>query len=79
MRWLVRLSCPTGGLVLDPFCGSGSTGIAARLEDRLFLGIEREPDYVAVARARISHWSRYGSASEKEQPTAPLGAGARRL
>jgi len=56
MRWLVRLACPPGALVLDPFCGSGSTGIAARMEDRLFLGVEREPAYVQVARARISHW-----------------------
>ena len=32
MRWLVRLGCPVGGLVLDPFCGSGTTGIAAAAE-----------------------------------------------
>jgi site-specific DNA-methyltransferase (adenine-specific) len=57
MRWLLRLVTPTGGLVLDPFCGSGSTGCAAALEQRRFLGIEREVDYVAVARARIAHWS----------------------
>jgi site-specific DNA-methyltransferase (adenine-specific) len=58
MRWLLRLVTPEGGLVLDPFCGSGSTGCAAVLEKRRFLGIEREPDYVAVARARIAHWAR---------------------
>jgi site-specific DNA-methyltransferase (adenine-specific) len=57
MRWLVRLVAPAEGLVLDPFCGSGSTGCAAVLEQRGFLGIEREPDYVAVARARITHWA----------------------
>lgn len=60
MRWLVRLITPAGGLVLDPFCGSGSTGIAAVLEDRGFLGIEREPAYVEIARARISHWETNG-------------------
>lgn len=46
MRWLVKLATPPGGLVLDPFTGSGTTGIATVLEDRMFLGIEREPQYV---------------------------------
>jgi site-specific DNA-methyltransferase (adenine-specific) len=58
MRWLVRLITPPGGLVLDPFVGSGTTGAAAVLEDRLFLGVEREPKYVDVACARITHWAR---------------------
>jgi site-specific DNA-methyltransferase (adenine-specific) len=57
MRWLVALTVPAGGLVLDPFCGSGTTGCAAVLEHRRFLGIEREEQYVAVARARLAHWS----------------------
>jgi DNA modification methylase len=57
MRWLVRLACPTGGVVLDPFCGSGSTGVAAMLEGAQFVGIEREPDYVGIAQARIGHWA----------------------
>jgi site-specific DNA-methyltransferase (adenine-specific) len=57
MRWLVRLACPADGLVLDPFCGSGSTGAAAVLEDRRFLGIEREATYVQIAHARITHWA----------------------
>ena len=56
MRWLVRLCCPPGGVVLDPFTGSGTTGAAALLEGRKFVGIEREGDYVAIARARIAHW-----------------------
>ncbi len=58
MRWLVRLVCPPDGLVLDQFCGSGSTGAAAVLEGRSFLGIEREPEYVDIACARITHWAR---------------------
>ena len=58
MRWLVRLACPPGGIVLDPFCGSGTTGCAAVLEDRLFLGIEIDAGYLDVATARITHWSR---------------------
>lgn len=55
MRWLVRLVCPPGGLVLDPFTGSGSTGAATLIEGRRFCGIEREPAYLEIARARISH------------------------
>lgn len=57
MRWALRLICPPGGTVLDPFCGSGSTGAAALLESRRFIGIEREGRYVEVARARIEHWA----------------------
>jgi DNA modification methylase len=57
MRWLVRLITPPGGLVLDPFAGSGTTGIAALLEDRMFLGIEREGKYVDIACARLTHWA----------------------
>lgn len=56
MRWLIRLVVPPGGLVLDPFAGSGSTGCAAMLAGRRFVGIERDADYVAIARARIAHW-----------------------
>jgi site-specific DNA-methyltransferase (adenine-specific) len=57
MRWLVRLLTPHGGLVLDPFTGSGSTGAAAVLEGARFLGIEREASYVPIARARIKYWA----------------------
>ncbi len=41
MRWLIRLVVPEGSMVLDPFCGSGSTGCAAVLEHRRFLGLEQ--------------------------------------
>jgi len=57
MRWLVRLLCPPGGLVLDPTAGSGTTGAAAVLEGRRFHGIELEPAYVEIAAARIAHHS----------------------
>jgi DNA modification methylase len=53
MRYLVRLVTPPNGLVLDPFCGSGSTGIAALLEGFDFIGIEINPAYAAIAEARI--------------------------
>ena len=57
MRWLVRLVTPAGGLVLDPFAGSGTTGIAAVLEGREFIGIEREAEYAEIAERRIKHWA----------------------
>jgi|TARA_Y100000310_G_scaffold141109_1_gene140521 site-specific DNA-methyltransferase (adenine-specific) len=53
MRWLVRLVTPPGGVVLDPFLGSGTTGVAALLEGFDFIGIEREPDYMRIAEARV--------------------------
>lgn len=53
-RWLVRLACPPGGRVLDPFAGSGSIGVAAGAEGFGYLGIEREPWSVRIARARMA-------------------------
>ena len=55
MRWLVRLVTPAGGVVLDPFTGSGTTGVAAVQEGRRFIGCEREAEYVEIARRRIAH------------------------
>lgn len=55
MRYLCRLVTPPEGTVLDPFMGSGSTGKAAVLEGFNFIGIEREPEYLEIARARITH------------------------
>jgi len=54
MRYLCRLITPPGGTVLDPFMGSGSTGKAAVLEGFSFIGIEREAEYIDIARARIA-------------------------
>ena len=53
MRYLCRLVTPPGGVVLDPFLGSGSTGVAALAEGFRFVGIEREAEYMAIATARI--------------------------
>jgi site-specific DNA-methyltransferase (adenine-specific) len=58
MRWLCRLITPPDGTVLDPFAGSGTTGIACVLEDFDFIGIEREAEYVEIARGRIDYWAR---------------------
>jgi len=58
MRYLARLTkTPTGGVVLDPFMGSGTTGCACALEGRDFIGIEKEPDYYEIAEKRIAYWS----------------------
>jgi site-specific DNA-methyltransferase (adenine-specific) len=54
MRWLVRMVTPPGGTVLDPFMGSGTTGVAAVQEGFRFVGIELEPEYVAIAERRIA-------------------------
>ena len=56
MRYLCRLITPPKGIVLDPFMGSGSTGIGAKLEDFSFIGIEKEKDYCEIAKARIKEW-----------------------
>ena len=53
MRYLCRLVTPTGGVVLDPFMGSGSTGKAATIEGFDFIGIEMDENYFNIAKARI--------------------------
>jgi site-specific DNA-methyltransferase (adenine-specific) len=55
MRWLVRLITPPKGVVLDPFCGSGSTGVACVYEGFDFIGIEAEEEYAEIAERRIKH------------------------
>jgi site-specific DNA-methyltransferase (adenine-specific) len=54
MAYLIRLVTPKGGIVLDPFMGSGSTGKAAVREGMNFIGIERETEYFEIAEARIN-------------------------
>ena len=53
MKYLCRLVTPKGGVVLDPFMGSGSTGMAAKDEGFDFIGIEKEQEYFEIAEARI--------------------------
>ena len=53
MRYLVKMITPKGGIVLDPFAGSGSTLVAALEEGDNFIGIEREDEYIKIARKRI--------------------------
>jgi DNA modification methylase len=65
MRYLCRLVTPPGGVVLDPFMGSGSTGKAAMLEGFQFIGCELSPEYMEIARARID------AATTSKQPHTP--------
>jgi DNA modification methylase len=55
MRYLCRLVTQKGGVVLDPFMGSGTTGVACMLEGFRFIGIDNEPEYIPIAQARIEH------------------------
>lgn len=65
MRWLCRLITPPGGLVLDPFAGSGSTGVAALREGLRFLGIEKEAEYAEIARRRLQ-WAAAGATDQAD-------------
>lgn len=55
MEYLCKLITPPGGVILDPFCGSGSTGVAAKRLGFEFIGIEREQEYCEIAERRIAH------------------------
>jgi hypothetical protein len=59
MAYLCRLVTPANGIVLDPFMGSGSTGIAARLEGFKFCGMEMDKDYFKIAESRIENFEEY--------------------
>lgn len=56
MRWLVRLITPPGGLVIDPFAGSGTTGVACANEGMSFIGIEQSSKHHATAKRRLERW-----------------------
>ena len=54
MEYLIKMVTPKGGIVLDPFMGSGSTGVAARINNYSFIGIEIDKDYYKIAESRIN-------------------------
>jgi len=56
MSYLITMTTRPGDTVLDPFMGSGTTGCAAALLRRKFVGVEMDPDYLEIAAARIEHW-----------------------
>jgi DNA modification methylase len=81
LRYLVRLVTPPGGTVLDPFMGAGSCGIAASLEGFGYQGAEIDPDYHAIAQARVAHarahpeeWvdTTYGGKASKRPKKQPM-------
>lgn len=65
MAYLCRLITPQGGTILDPFMGSGSTGIASKLEGFDFVGIEMEDEYFKIAESRINQYEMYRSILKK--------------
>ena len=71
MAYLVRLVTPPGGVVLDPFMGSGSTGKAAMREGARFIGCEMSPEYLAIAQARIEHELALVTAANAPPPEPP--------
>jgi site-specific DNA-methyltransferase (adenine-specific) len=70
MAWVMdRMRLPVGAVVLDPYCGSGSTGVACILTGRRFIGVEVNPEYAAVARGRIANT---GLTKDASLPGDPL-------
>jgi site-specific DNA-methyltransferase (adenine-specific) len=67
MRYLCRLITPPNGIVLDPFMGSGSTGKGAILEGFDFIGMELDPEYVEIAKARIEYAQKEYSENQAQQ------------
>jgi len=76
MRWLVRLITPPGGVVLDPFCGSGTTLLACIAEGVDAIGIEREAQYAEIIRRRVAHALKTPpkTTKRKPRPVAPVAA-----
>jgi hypothetical protein len=73
MRWLVRLVTPPGGVVLEPFAGSGTTIVAAELEGFRCIGIERADEYLPIIRGRVEHAIRHGAKGFEARAKNPDG------
>jgi site-specific DNA-methyltransferase (adenine-specific) len=63
---MVLASCPAGGLVLDPFMGSGTVAVAALKHGRRIIGFETNPAYWAIARRRVARFQRVGHTSARD-------------
>ena len=73
MRHIVRASSRPGAVVLDCFMGSGTTGVACLMEDRQFVGVERDPTHYATALKRLQHADGAGSLFDPKQLTLTDG------
>jgi len=69
MRYLVKLITPKEGVVLDPFMGSGSTGIGALIEDFNFVGMQMDPEYFQIAKQRIKQFDQYNDLLDEKHIT----------
>ena len=67
MSWVIGL-CPKADTILDPFMGSGTTGVASAMRGKSFIGIEREPKYFDIACRRIEQAAAQGKLFEPDQP-----------
>jgi site-specific DNA-methyltransferase (adenine-specific) len=65
MKYLIKLVTPPNGIVLDPFNGSGSTGMAAVELGYEYIGCELDPNYVEIAKKRIEAWNRKDTAYDE--------------
>jgi DNA modification methylase len=54
IRPCIQAGCPSGGIILDPFLGSGTTAVGAIIYSRGYVGIELNPEYVEMAKARLA-------------------------
>ncbi|MCD0446473.1 site-specific DNA-methyltransferase [Glycomyces sp. A-F 0318] len=70
--WIIRYLAPPGGTVLDPFAGSGSTGVAAIAEGRSFVGVDRDGDYVAMMGRRLASAAATAAAAVSDPGPTPL-------
>jgi site-specific DNA-methyltransferase (adenine-specific) len=67
MQYLVKMITPPNGIVLDPFCGSGTTGVACKLDGFQFVGLEQDPEYAKIAEARITNYEPEVSITKKSK------------
>ena len=79
MRWLCRLVTSPGGTILDPFAGSGTTGVAAIQEGFRFIGIDKDPASLAIARWRLRHAQARTSGRKRMAAPAPRRAQLEKL
>jgi len=72
MQYLVKMITPPNGIVLDPFCGSGTTGVACKLEGFRFVGLEQDPEYAKIAYARIANYEPEVTITKKSKEKSNL-------